>query len=52
LPQAGQERRHSGLTFWIVRSECHEHADAPHTLARLLRARRERPRRRSAAERG
>ena len=35
--------------FRIVRGECHEHADAPHPLG-LLRARRERPRRRRAAE--
>jgi len=37
------------LTFGIVRSERREHADAPHPLA-LLRARRERPSRRRAAE--
>ena len=35
--------------FRIVRGCGHEHADAPHPLA-LLRARRERPRRRRAAE--
>jgi hypothetical protein len=35
--------------FWIVCGEVHERADAPHTLA-LLRPRRERPRRRCAAE--
>ena len=41
-----RERR---LHFRIVLGEAHEHADAPHPL-RLLRARRERPRRRRAAE--
>ena len=35
--------------FRIVRGRGHEHADAPHPLG-LLRARRERPRRRRAAE--
>jgi hypothetical protein len=43
------KRCHSGLSFPIV-GHSHQHADAPHALA-LLRARRERPRRR-AAERG
>ena len=44
-----QERREAGLTFRIVRGCGQEHADAPHPLA-LLRARRERPRGRRAAE--
>jgi hypothetical protein len=45
-----QESRVAGLKFRIVRHARHEHADAPHALA-LLRARRERPRDRCAAER-
>ena len=44
-----QERPDAGLTFRIVRGCGQEHADAPHALG-LLRARRERPRRRRAAE--
>ena len=44
-----QERRDAGLRFRIVRSRVHQHADAPHPLG-LLRARRQRPRRRRAAE--
>jgi len=48
LRQALQERRHAGLIFRTIRGRGHEHADARHPL-RLLRARRERPRR-SAAE--
>jgi hypothetical protein len=43
------ERCDAGLSFRIIRSRVHEHADAPHPL-RLLRARRERPRHRRAAE--
>src|SRR6516165_8613384 len=43
------ERREAGLCFRIIRSEWHEHADAPHPLD-LLRARRERPRHRRTAE--
>ena len=43
------ERRDSGLAFSIIRSPVHKHANPPHTL-RLLRARRERPRGRRAAE--
>ena len=39
----------AGLRFRIIRSEGHEHADAPHPLG-LLRPRRERPRGRRAAE--
>ena len=38
-----------GLSFWITLRTYHQHADAPHWL-RFLRARRERPRRRRAAE--
>ena len=41
--------RRRGLCVRIVRGDGHEHADAPHAFA-LLRARRERPRRRRAAE--
>jgi hypothetical protein len=41
LPQLLQERADAGLSFRIVRSRGHEHADAPHPLA-LLRAGRER----------
>ena len=44
-----QERPEAGLRFRIVRGQVHEHADAPHPLG-LLRPRRERPRRRRAAE--
>ena len=44
-----QERPDAGLKFRIVRGCGQEHADAPHPLG-LLRARRERPRRRRAAE--
>src|SRR5262249_30795623 len=49
LLQALRESGEPGLTFRIIGGEIHEHADAPHRLA-LLRARRERPRRRCAAE--
>jgi hypothetical protein len=35
--------------FRIIRGQVHEHADPPHPLA-LLRMRRDRPRRRSAAD--
>ena len=49
LLQPLQERRDAGLIFRIVRGCGHKHADAPHPLG-LLRARRERPRRRRAAE--
>src|SRR6516162_1974991 len=51
FPQALCERRDAARCFGIVRSQVHEHADAPHPL-RLLRPRRERPRDRRAAERG
>src|SRR6516165_5463176 len=44
------ERSDASLSFHIGRSRAHEHADAPHPLA-LLRARRERPRRRAAEQR-
>src|SRR4030095_6311537 len=43
------ERCHAVLTLRIVGRVRHEHADAPHPLA-LLRARRQRPRDRRAAE--
>src|SRR5215510_2680332 len=43
------ESREARLTFRIIGGEIHEHADAPHR-AGLLRARRERPRSRRAAE--
>src|SRR5262245_6988555 len=39
----------AGVSFRIVGDRVHEYADAPHALA-LLRARRERPRGRGAAE--
>ena len=45
------ERRDASLKFRIVRGCGQEHADAAHPLG-LLRARRERPRRRRAAEKG
>jgi hypothetical protein len=44
LLQALQERYQTGLSFRTV-GHAHEHADAPHPFARLLRPRRERPRR-------
>src|SRR5262249_41947498 len=47
--QPAQERRDAGSAFRIVRGGAHQHADAPHFLA-LLRARRERPPGRRAAE--
>jgi hypothetical protein len=40
------ERCDAGVTFWIVRGRVHEHTDPPHLLG-LLRARGERPRRRT-----
>src|SRR5262249_26271297 len=43
------KRCEASQRFGIVRGEVHEHADTPYALA-LLRARRERPRGRSAAE--
>jgi hypothetical protein len=42
LPQAIQKRCQTGLPFRTV-GDAHEHADAPHVLAGLLRPRRERP---------
>ena len=47
--QSLHERRDASLCLRVVRGEWNEHADAPHPLG-LLRARRERPRRRRAAE--
>jgi hypothetical protein len=49
LRQPLPERYETGLRFGIVRGRAHEHPDAPHSLA-LLRARRERPRRRAAEQ--
>src|SRR5262249_48548576 len=43
-----QEGADPGLCFRIILGICHQHADAPHLLR--LRARRERPRCRRAAE--
>src|ERR1700674_2111605 len=40
-------RPYTGLIFWIVRGSGHEHADVPHPVG-LLRAYRDRPRRRAA----
>jgi hypothetical protein len=45
-----QERDPTGPRFRIVLGQVHEHTDAPHPLDRL-RARRERPRRRTAEQR-
>jgi hypothetical protein len=45
-----RERRDATLWLRIIFVERHEHADAAHAVA-LLRARRERPRRRTAEER-
>src|SRR5262249_16488791 len=51
LLQALDEGVAASLPFRIVRSQAaHQHADAPHALALLLRPRRERPRNRCAAE--
>jgi len=49
LLQPLQERPEAGLKFQIVHSRGQKHADATHPLA-LLRARRERPRGRRAAD--
>src|SRR3984893_2620490 len=49
LPQAIQKHCQTGLPCRAV-GHANEHADAPHVLAGLLRARRERPCRRRAAE--
>src|SRR5262245_53398436 len=45
-----REPREVGLCVRIVFAPCHQHADPPHPV-RLLRARRERPRRRAAEQR-
>src|SRR5262249_3366848 len=44
------ERRVASLPYWIVWGQGIEHTDPPHSL-QLLRARRERPRRRAAEQR-
>ena len=44
------KRSDAGPYFWIVPGECVQEHDAPHPLA-LLRARRERQRRRAAEQR-
>src|SRR5262249_50310446 len=49
LLQPLRKRRDAGLHYGIIRGERHKHANAPHP-ARLLPARRERPRSRCAAE--
>ena len=48
-PQGGIKSGHACLVFGILLSAGNEHADAPHSRG-LLRARRERPRDRRAAE--
>src|SRR5262249_43124 len=50
LLQSLGQRCDARLRVWLVRRGIHQHADAPHPLA-LLRARRERPRRRAAEQR-
>src|SRR5262245_27872411 len=50
LCQSLQEGHVAGLTFRIVRAGSVQHTDPPHR-ARLLRARRERPRSRAAEQR-
>src|SRR5262249_14830605 len=50
LLQALRKGRQTAMSFRIICSEWREHADAAHPLA-LLRARRERPRRRAAEKR-
>jgi hypothetical protein len=49
LLEASLQCRGLLLSFRIAGRAAHQHADAPHPLA-LLRAHRERPRRRRAAE--
>ena len=49
--QARPERRNVCLPSGVALGESHQYADAPHTLARLLRVRRERPRGRAAEQR-
>jgi hypothetical protein len=51
LLQALRERQEASLSFRIVCCERRQHADAPNAFA-LLRARRERPRRRCTAKKG
>src|SRR5262249_57362674 len=51
LSQPARERRDPFLQFWIVLGQRYQHATPPHALT-LLRARRERPCRRRAAEKG
>src|SRR5215813_6365324 len=51
LRQRLRERQDAPLRYRIVHRETHEHTDPPHPL-RLLRARRERPRGRRAAQQG
>jgi len=51
LLQALRKSRQTAVSFRIICSEWREHADAAHALA-LLRARRQRPRGRRAAEKG
>ena len=46
--QALAKCRYAGLHIGVVLRKRYEYADAPHTLARLLRTRRQRPRRRAA----
>lgn len=50
LLQPLREHRRTGLAFRIVRGDWHEHADVSHSITRLLRARRERPADRRAAD--
>src|SRR5204863_4333669 len=49
LPQRSHKRRHAGLNFRVGLGPRHQHTDPPHPI-RLLRARRERPGGRRAAE--
>src|SRR6516165_3308863 len=49
LSKMPREFREQRLTFWIGRGKIHEHADPPNLIG-LLRARRERPSGRRAAE--
>src|SRR5262245_12701677 len=51
LPQPLQEHPGPGLIISVVRACGQEHADPPHLVSRLLRARRERPRRGAAEQR-
>jgi hypothetical protein len=50
LLQTLQKRGDAALALRIIRGQVHEHADAPHPPRLLLRARRQRPRDRRAAE--